>query len=127
MKARASEAEVGLKEDMTIIGRKVTEAQRHKMLTTAKKFVEGMACCRQHFPDLDLTQFDDAFARGDYDDVVWNTSKPALTGRFWPWIKEACAAADAAAAAQAEAALKQEAEEAGLAAKKGVRGCQEGI
>jgi len=87
----------------------------------AKKFVEGMECCRQHLPNLDLTQFNGPFANGDFDDVIWSSSKPALTGRFWPWVKDACAAAEAAAAAQAELALKMEAEEAGRAAEQAFR------
>ena len=118
IKSKALEEEMSLKDDMTSITRKVPEQQRHRMITIAKKFEEGMACCRQHFRDLDFTKFDEEFAKGEYDDTIWTTSKPSLTGRFWPWVKKACAAAEAAAAAEAELALKTEAEAAGRAAEQ---------
>ena len=118
MRVKAQEEEMSLKEDLTCMVRKVTEAQRHRLLTIAKKFVEGMLCCRKYLPELNTAQFEAPFAKGEFDDVIWLTSKPGMTGRFWPWVKEACAAAEAAAAEKAEAELRKEAEAAGVAAEK---------
>lgn len=118
VKAKAEETEMSLKEELSSVTRRVSESQRHRLLTIARKFVEGQACCRENLPALDLDQFIDPFARGEFDEIIWNTSKPGMTGRFWPWVKDACAAAEAAAAADAELVLKTEAEEAARAAER---------
>lgn len=59
----------------------------------AKKYVLGMGSCVKETS----VAFDDplvfvAYARGDCDSKIKQTSHPELSGRYWPWVKTAMTA-----------------------------------
>ncbi len=89
--------------ELQLATRKISEADRKKVILVTKKFLQGMAAgVADH--KLKPEVFQEEFACGDFDDTIWGTSNPILTGKFWPWIKAAQAKAREVAA---EAAIGQ--------------------
>ena len=42
-----------------------------------------------HHHGFDYADFLPRFKKGEFDNIILNTTTPALTGRYWPWITEA--------------------------------------
>ena len=105
-----------MKVDASAVLRKITEEDRRKIYLIAKKFLQGMTAGQPHH-GFDYADFLPRFKKGEFDNTIFNTTSPALTGRYWPWIKEAQVEACTVAAAEAAARLQEIANEAESAAK----------
>ena len=113
---RAHDEGLNLQGELSYVLRKITEEDRRKIYQIAKKFLQGMTAGQPHH-GFDYADFLPRFKKGEFDNLILHTTSPALTGRYWPWIKEAqaeaCKVADAAAAAK----LQEMADEAEMAAR----------
>ena len=65
----------------------LNEASRKNVVRLAKKYNAGMESSHAHYGRS--YDFDERFARGEFDAIVHATSNPSLAGRYWAWVKEA--------------------------------------
>jgi hypothetical protein len=67
--------------------KELSEAGRKTFVRLAKKYREGMDAAIAHHGS-DYTELEQRFVRGEFDAAVHATTSPAMTGRFWDWVKE---------------------------------------
>ena len=59
------------------------------MISITKKYVAGMTAAATA-AQVTLDDYNhDEFAKGVYDAQIIHVRQPSITGRFWPWVKEA--------------------------------------
>jgi hypothetical protein len=89
LEALAEQEQVLLSEGCQQLCRKkeLSEAGRKTFVRLAKKYREGMDAATAHHGS-DYKELESRFARGEFDAAVHATTSPAMTGRFWDWVKE---------------------------------------
>ncbi len=112
----AQAEQVDLKTDTALVTRKISDSDRKRVYLTTKKFVQGMAAGEPEH-GYSHQSFLSRFASGEFDTVLWATTSPTVTGKYWPWVKAAQTEAKEAAAKEAAAALATAAAEAEVAAE----------
>ena len=105
-----------MKVDVSAVLRKITEEDRRKIYQIAKKFLQGMTA-GQPYHGFTYGKFLSRFKTGEFDSTILTTTNPTVTGRYWPFIKEAQAEQRKVAAAAAVTRLQEVADEAARAAR----------
>ena len=87
----AQEEGIDLSSATKLVTRKISEMRRKHLSHLSKKFVLGMSSISGG--SLSYRTFMDPWSNGEFDNVVNCTTNPAISGKYWHWVKAALAEA----------------------------------